>query len=334
MHVQLMSWFLNFRSKLKKCIISRLGYLSDQKERSLVVCTSPFQAIIVQRIFHEGYLSDFDLLFVTEFDSAKHRHYFAQTALLAEKSLYLYIKKRKNSLQFLNLFFNTLNFTRYNRVFISIIVPWYMRFILELHRDAVMVSFDDGWGNILERGRRLLELESEYDQLHAKYFDIPIERYLMRSVKHFTFEDRYPCMFPNAELVSISIFRYPPDVARSRGEGIAVVAGHPTNGSRILATAERFTQSVSYIYYVPHPREEVHESLTPEIEVIRTDKIIEEVIIDLLKESKDIMLIAGRSTSLLTLGEINIRKIYIIDDEDDGFIELALHAGCEIVRSD
>lgn len=308
---------------------------ADSPRTALFLCTSPFQARMLERIRTLEGIDRYDLVFLVHANNPKSRRYHAALAAGARSAVYRVLPSHIPPRDRVALFPAWLLCRSYDTVHAAIVTPWYMRMLLSMHGDAEFQSFDDGWGNLVEAGAPLIALEQPYDRQHARRLGQPLSGLLARSTRHYSIDPSQPCMFPKAELRPIRPFDAVVLPPADRGV-LVLIVGSPDHAllSETLFTELAHRVPDCELAYAPHPR----EPLAPVLEVLgsgrvlQDDRILEDLVCDLRLGGQHVTLIGSRSTTHLTIHLAGVNKIYVSATDPDPFAALAHSAGCIVLK--
>lgn len=308
---------------------------ADRPRTALFLCTSPFQARMLERIRVLERIDRYDLVFLIHTDNPKSRRYYAALAAGARSAVYRVLPASIPLRGRLALFPSWLLYRSYDTVHAAIVTPWYMRMLLSMHGDAELQSFDDGWGNLVEAGAPLVALEQPYDRHQARMLGQPLSGILARSRRHYSIDPNRPCLFAHAELRPIRPFDAV-DLPPADQGALVLVIGSPDHALLSEPLFAELAQRIPgcELAYAPHPR----EPLAPVLEVLgsgrvlQDGRILEDLVRDLRLGGQRVSLIGSRSTTHLTIHLPGVDKIYVSMSEPDPFVVLAQTAGCIVLK--
>lgn len=297
-----------------------------KKNRSLIMCVTPLQMLIAEKIIDLKSDESFDLLVVALNDNEKYRAYFERVKKHCVNSLYYvqgksrlvffdYIKKlKKNNLDI-----------KYNNYYLASIDSRHFQYIISKNKHSDVFTFDDGTANIMPSS-------SYYSNSKPKFLKRAVWRilgvkYYMKDLKeksllHYTLYKDIPNIIDNQQYLSLIPLG---DEKQSvlKDKTIRVYLGQP-----LTDISEKFDLSfvksnvdkLKVNYYYPHPREKVY----PEgnYQIIQSPLIFEDYIVQFLKDNPNVSIEVYSFTSTALLNIMSLDRVQVIYIYDNQFFKL------------
>lgn len=285
---------------------------------NIFICLTPLHALIAEKILELEKINNFILIYYYEIDNAKHRYYYERLAKNARRAFYLH-KNNKIFSACKTFFFLYLELKKEPRpvsFFAGNLKTIYSRIIIFLTGFKYLYSFDDGLGNIsgegyIYEGRNPGKLSGllSFTGIHFTYASM-----INRIKKHYTL---YPLenAMPNAVLINLFGNNY---IQEKSGEKEAVVLlTGPFSEYKTLSRKEekmlykKIIEKFNVSHIIPHPADQEQKINSAGIEIIHSEKIAEDILLDLRKQYKNIKVLGIYSTALMNLS--GIKGIEIIN---------------------
>lgn len=290
-----------------------------QESTSLIMCVTPLQMLIAQRIIDLNSDRNFDLLVMVLNDNEKYKYYYDGLKKKCLSSLY-YISKSGvgGFFDFIRkLKTNNLN-KNYKELYLASIDSRHFQYIVSKSFLASVYTFDDGTANIIPSSLyysntqpprlkqyiwRLLGVKSYMEDIKA------------RSQLHYTLYKNVPNIIKNTKYISL----LPQIKSDCSGENkiVKFYLGQP-----LTEIDEKFNhnfvesklEKLKVDYYYPHPREESYPN--GEFKIIESPLIFEDFILQYLMENpkNNIEVYSFISSALLNISCVSqVSLIYIKD---------------------
>lgn len=305
------------------------------KPKSLIMCVTPLQMLIAEKIIELNSNQSFDLLVVALNDNEKYRMYFNRIKKICTNSLY-YIQGKRRLVFFdyiSELRRNNLN-VKYQYLYLASIDSRHFQYIVSKNKFSSLYTFDDGTANIVQSS--LYYLNSKPHFLKRSIWRILGIKYYMKDLKdnsllHYTIYKDIPNIIENKQYITLFSTNNDNNQDGMKEEVVSFYLGQP-----LIDISEKF--NVQYVqnsikklkidYYYPHPRENVYPK--GDFKIIESPMIFEDYIIDFLKNNPNINLnvFSFTSTSILNIIDLDRVKVsYIHNSEifelNRSFYELA-----------
>ncbi|MDX2372580.1 glycosyltransferase family 52 protein [Psychrobacter sp. PP-21] len=284
--------------------------------RSLIMCVTPLQMIIAEKIIELNPDEIFDVLVIALNNNDKYKYYFDRLKKTCVASLYYIPDKgvkgffsytRKLEICKLN--------AKYQNIYLASIDSRHFQYIISKNKAANIYTFDDGTANIIPSSLY-------YSNSKPKFFKRAIWRilgvkYYMEDLKkislsHYTIYKDIPNIIENK--VFLSLFPRS-DVSNDKGKQKQVIKfylGQPlTEISEIfdISYVEKNINKLGIDYYYPHPREKV----CPKggFKLVESPLIFEDYIVQFLVENPDVNIEVFSFISTTLLNIMNLNNVYV-----------------------
>lgn len=303
------------------------------QQKSLIMCVTPLQMLIAEKIIHKFKDQKFDVIVIALADNEKYRYYYKKLEKISCNSFY-YVPKDGflGFLKYINVLKKNGFAGKYTNCFLASIDSRHFQYIISKNKNTNIYTFDDGMANIIKNSIYYTnENIPSWKKMIWNFIGIDsyMEDIKKSSKKHYSLYENVSNIIENTEYLKLF------ESSKSKSEStkkINIYLGQP-----LIEISDKFTQqyilktldSLQIDYYFPHPR----EKLIPKgnFEIISTPLIFEDYLIDYLAENKtvEINLYSYISSALLNvkgLDRVNVNYIfdnYLIDKYSVfyGFVE-------------
>lgn len=290
------------------------------KKINLILCATPFQVLIAEKIIKAHPNADFDLvlMFNKNENRKKFEYYFNRISPLCNQTLlWNYKAKLPNLIHFkAYLYLNHFN-KNYDELYLSNIHRAHFQMLVSSNMKAKVITFDDGLANILPSSK--LYIDNKLDILRASIWKLlgiyhTSKDIKKKSVKHLTVYKNIPNIVENTEFIEL----YKHDLIKptnDQQETIKIYLGQPLH-----ETGDAFNNtnigvllnSLQIKKYFPHPREKV--SSIPGLEFIDTKLIVEDYIIEAINSNPNLQIevYSFFSSAIINIASLDKVKCYYI----------------------
>lgn len=297
---------------------------SKKNNRSLIMCTSPLQLLIAERIIELKSGEEFDLLVTTATDNEKLRAYFQRLGKYCTNSLYYvtsiefsgfidYTKQLKS---------HKLN-KKYNNYYLASINSQNFQYILSKNKSPNIFTFDDGTANIIPTSRYYINYRPKL--LKRAFWRIFGIRYYIEDIKrlsllHYTLYEDVPNIIQNKKYIQLFSNNNQIKIEEKiKNETVRFYLGQPLD--EVLETfdvsfIEKTVDKLGIDYYYPHPREELYPK--GNFQLIESLLIFEDYITQYLQNhpNVNVEVFSFFSTALLNIANIErVQPTYIFNEE-------------------
>lgn len=293
-----------------------------QKSRSLIMCVTPLQMIIAEKIMKLHSSESFDLLVIALNDNEKYKYYYDRLKKVSLNSLYYistpglngfldYVKKLK---------INHLDHS-YKNLYLASIDSRHFQYLVSENVHSHIYTFDDGTANIIPSS--LYYLNSKPKLLkRAVWRMLGIKDYMQdikkKSLLHYTIYKDIPNIIESQQY--ISLIPLSNEIHSKMKDKVAkFYLGQPlTDISEDfdLLFVKKNIDKLEIDYYYPHPREKFYP--IGNYQIIQSPLIFEDYIIQFLEDNPDVNIevFSFISTALLNIMSLDrLRVSYIHNHE-------------------
>ncbi|WP_427837976.1 glycosyltransferase family 52 [Acinetobacter baumannii] len=282
------------------------------KKRALILCTTTLQMLLAKKIILNETGMSFDCILLTMNDNKKHKYYFNELSDKCENSLFFYMRERglKNFFKFKKEFVRSGFRVDYDEYFIASVDNYYFRYILSKDINAKIRTFDDGVANIIPSSIYYQGLNEPFLKkiiwnilgVKRSIFDI-----IKSSNLHYTIYNNVNNIIPETRF--IDILENKNNIHGS--QVVKIFIGQPMHvidNKFSISFIEKVLDKIKIDFYFPHPRE--CEYPMGDFEIIKTDYIFEDFIVNFLKDNPHVKL---KLFSFISTASLNVASIEGID---------------------
>ncbi|WP_075167654.1 glycosyltransferase family 52 [Acinetobacter indicus] len=292
----------------------------DGQQKSLIMCVTPLQMLIAEKIIHKFKDQKFDVIVVALADNEKYRYYYKKLEKISCNSFY-YVPKDGflGFLEYINVLKKNGFAGKYTNCFLASINSRHLQYIISKNKNTNIYTFDDGTANIIQNSIYYTnEKISSWKKLiwqciGIKYYMNDIKKL---SKKHYTLYEGVSNIIENTEFLNLF------ESLESGCEPIKKINIYL--GQPLIEISDKFTEqyilkaldNLQIDYYFPHPR----EKLIPKgnFEIITTPLIFEDYIINFLKDNPNVRVevYSFISSALLNVSSLlKVQCIYLYNDD-------------------
>lgn len=291
---------------------------SFKKNKSLIMCTTPLQMIIAERIIDLHPDKSFDLIVVTLNSNEKYRYYFNKLKKSCNNNLY-YVSK-EGLVEFINfireLTINNVN-KNYTDLFIASIDLRHFQYVASKNKNAKIYTFDDGLANIIESDIYYSNTVPKWYKKIIWYF-IGVKYYIKdireKSLLHYTIYKNIPNIISNTKF--IELFQASQSINYNNYKKIKIYLGQPLSEMSKIIDDNYIIEVVEKLnidYYYPHPREFCIPNVKAKI--IHSNLVFEDYILDFLRKNNDLTVevysfISGTLLNIVSIDRVKVNFIY------------------------
>lgn len=289
---------------------------NNKNSRSLIMCVTPLQMLIAEKIIELNKGKDFDLLVIVLNDNDKYKYYYQRLKEKCINALYLITKPGLRG--FFNDIkqINTSNLSiSYQELYLASIDIRVLQYIVSKNSFAHIYTFDDGTANIIPSSLYYLNSKPKFFKravwrvLGVKYY---VEDLKNISLSHYTIYKDVPNIIGNK--IYLPIF---PKIDNNNDNDKKkqikrFYLGQPlTDISKIfdISYIEKNISKLKIDYYYPHPREKLYPK--GDFELIESPLIFEDYITQFLAENPDINIEVFSFISTALLNIMSLNRVYV-----------------------
>lgn len=286
----------------------------ERKPRSLIMCVTPLQMIIAEKIIQLNPKEDFDLLVIALSDNDKYRYYYSRLKNICVSSLYYATEKGLKG--FIN-YIRKLNEIKLNKgyenLYLASIDFRHFQYILSRNKKAHIYTFDDGTANVIPNSLYYLNSKPKllkriiWRGLGIKHYMEDIKKL---SLNHYTIYKGVPNIIEKTQL--IKLYKDDELTYSVANKIVSIYLGQPLEEISTIFTTDYIAQAISKIkidFYYPHPR----EKSIPEgnYRVIMSPLVFEDYIINFLKDNPKVQIHVYSFISSAILNIANLERIEV-----------------------
>ena len=297
-----------------------------ENQRSIIMCMTPLQLLIAEKIIQLNSGNEFDLILVVKGEvNEKYLHYYNRVKKLCHKAL-LFVRKSSGFSTFVK-FVSTVKSQNmdqgYQSIYLANINTRYFQYIASININANLYTFDDGIANITSFFFKSSDFKASqlkkmlWRAVGINFFTNDL---IDRSLLHYTLYPNIPNIIDKT--VSISLInevqiRCYTD-SKIGCEKVKFFLGQPLEGldprfneAYILSCLKQ----LNIDYYFKHPRETYN--LDKKCNLLNSPLIFEDFIINFLKENpnKQIEVYSFVSSALLNISNVKSIKLFYVYNE-------------------
>ena len=261
-------------------------------------------------------------VYVTQYMTEKDYFYFDRIKGNADHFI-IETKKSGGIIQLLSTI-KKLKKHKFKKVFLAQVKTAYNRFILSsLNQTFELYSFDDGIGNLIQKG--YLDTKDEHF-LSQAYFNLFNKKYLYKNFvarisSHFTIYPPKLNIFSNCVPIKLAS-----GISQDKNniKTVSILLSSPFYDLNVLPKNKNihiFDQALKILtpdYFLPHPKDTLYNRLDlSNTNVVRTHLIAEEWILEMAKELNIELFSFGSTTLLNLVTSPNVRPVNLLLDEID-----------------
>lgn len=291
---------------------------NNQEQRSLIMCLTPLQMIIAEKIIGLKPEEKFDLVVIAPFDSDKYKYYYDRLKSICINSIY-YTEEVgiKGFFSYINkLRVNRLD-KKYQNLYLANIQSRHLQYILSKSPSSNIYTFDDGIGNIIQSG--LFYLDNKPKLFKRAFWRVLGIKYYMKDIKnlsllHYTIYKDVPNVIKKTQL--IKLYSEHKSNYKPLTSVVKIYLGQPIEELPTDLDNNYVTKVVEELnidFYYPHPREK--SIPTGNFKVIESPLVFEDYIASYLEDNPEVMVeiysfISSAMLNIASLDHVNLNYIY------------------------
>lgn len=307
--------------------------------KALVLCRTPFQAVLVRNVLSRENIDRYDLIYFTQDNAEEDLNYFEELSATAEDAQYIFIEGQKydilNHIKAYLSIKKRLKRTVYDEVFISSIDNLAFRKLAVSNKQSKIISFDDGTGHINLWTRSYNdELNAIRSVIRRTLFSVPSEKEFINIIyRHYSAYRSFENIMPSSIIRYVDLFQDLGGVLK--GPAMKFFIGQPfdeTEDMEYILKLKKYVYQNECDFYVLHPRE--RSALIERIPILAKEGRIAEEAIFKISRGRRIMIFGGFSTVLINISPAAAEKVMILRQNvarDKYYAEIGARAGCQIV---
>lgn len=306
---------------------------------NLIICTTPLQVIIAEKISEIHDNETFFGVMLNFGHNAKYDYYYkkmnnfcVESTMIAEPS-YSFISRVKMIVKIHN-FIKSINHVKLDSLFLANISDLNISYLASHLMYEKIITFDDGIGNIFYEGIFYNENTRPLYRFLRKLLRIKFDIHTFKSAseQHYTIYKGQPNIIENTKSIQLFDFKKNETVLKTGTEKTEVILlGQPPlpanftdmSDTDYLQLVDEVVSLFDVSYYFPHPRETYH---VDSCEVINTELIVEDYLLNYMKPNYKYKIYHFYSSAVLSmLGVENIEIISLFPKEYTGAYILPIY---------
>lgn len=311
--------------------------------RSLIMCVTPLQMIIAEKIIKLKPEEDFDLIVIALSDNDKYRYYYDRLKNICVTSMYYTTEKgMKGFLNYIRKLNKTKLDKKYQSLYLASIDSRHFQYILSRNKKANIYTFDDGTANIIPQSLY-------YSNSKPKLFKRMVWRgfaikHYMEDIKklsslHYTIYKDVPNIIEKTQFVKL--YKEYKSSSTPVTRVVKIYLGQPLEEISIDFNSQYVAEIIAKLgidSYYPHPREKVIPK--GEFNIITNQLVFEDYILSYLEDNPEVMVevysfISSAMLNIASLDRIELNYIYdfYLYENYKDFYEFAKNAfNIQIIR--
>lgn len=286
--------------------------------KSLIMCVTPLQMIIAEKIIQLNPKEDFDLLVIALSDNDKYRYYYDRLKNICVTSMYYTTEKgMKGFLNYIRKLNKTKLDKKYQSLYLASIDSRHFQYILSRNKKANIYTFDDGTANIILQSLYYANSKPKlFKRMVWRGFGI---KHYMEDIKklsslHYTIYKDVPNIIEKTQFVKLYGEYKSSSTPVTRV--VKIYLGQPLEEISIDFNSQYVAEIIAKLgidFYYPHPREKV----IPKggFNIITNQLVFEDYIVSYLEDNPEVMVevysfISSAMLNIASLDRIELNYIY------------------------
>jgi N-acetyllactosaminide alpha-2,3-sialyltransferase len=313
--------------------------LTLRQRKALVLCRTPFQAVMIRHVLSRECIDRYDLVYLTQNNTDEDTHYFEELSASAEKAQYIFLEKQKyDILNHAKTYWNikrNLKRSTYDKIIISSFDNLAFRKITVRNKHSEIISFDDGTGYLIKPSKYLEEQHIIRSVIYGKLFLVPLKKDFIRRIdRHYSAYRHFENIMPPEIIRYVDLFQNQ-EVENFREPAMKFFIGQPFEefgDVKYVSNLKTYMSTIELDFYVRHPRESF--PLIEGVPILPKEGRIAEDAIFKISRGRRPVIFGAFSTLLLNISPALADKAMILRHNvarDAYYAEMGEKAGCQIV---
>lgn len=279
---------------------------------NIIVCMTPLQALIAERIIENDSKNSYDLIYITYYNQEKNKYYYDRISKKANKAKFLYVKK--NFFTFFRITLTLLNDYEnlYNELYVATIHDKYCHFLSSKVKYKKLKTYDDGFGNIYPNSVFYQKAHQSFLKkciLYILGINKSMQKIRAESEEHVTIYKNTSNIIGATKYIELfDDLKITPNNQKQ----VSFFLGQPLKELNENFNDSFINDIISKIkvdYYVPHPAEKY--KIVGDVDIVKTDLIFEDFLIEKLNncEISNVIIYSFFSTALFNLNNYKGVKV-------------------------
>lgn len=286
--------------------------------KSLIMCVTPLQMIIAEKIIQLNPKEGFDLLVIALSDNDKYQYYYDRLKNICVTSMYYTTEKgMKGFLNYIRKLNKTKLDKKYQSLYLASIDSRHFQYILSRNKKANIYTFDDGTANIIPQS---LYYSNSKPKLSKRivWRGFGIKNYMedvkKLSLLHYTIYKDVPNIIEKTKL--IRLYGEYKSSSTPVTKIVKIYLGQPLEEISVDFNSQYVEVIVAKLdidFYYPHPREKFIPK--GEFNIITSQLVFEDYIVSYLEDNPEVMVevysfISSAMLNIASLDRIKLNYIY------------------------
>lgn len=290
----------------------------EKKQRSLIMCVTPLQMIIAEKIINLKSEEDFDVLVIALCDNEKYRYYYNRLKKISlDGMFYSGDVTIRGFLSYIKMIKNEKIDKKYNNLYLASIDSRQFQYVFSKNKNASVYTFDDGTANIIPNDLYYSNAKPKFlkrmiwRSLGVKYYMEDIKKL---SLLHYTIYEGVPNIIEKTQL--INLYKNNESNITLSNKTIRIYLGQPLEEISPIFTTEyilNILHKLNVGFYYPHPREDIF--YLEGVETIISSLVFEDYIINYLNNNPEVEIevysfISSAMLNISSLNRVKLNYIY------------------------
>lgn len=296
----------------------------EHRQKSLIICLTPLQMLIAEKIIEINNDQIFDLLVIALYDNCKYRYYFDRLKSKVKNAQYFVyepssvMENLKNFLEFKKFYSKYFSSNKnYKNYYLASIDSRHCQYIISVSKFSNLYTFDDGTANIVSNSIYFIDNTSKIKKMLFNFIGINLDLKMMKNLskKHYTIYQSINSRFMNS--IFLNLFEnFDKNKLKINEKSIKIYLGQPLeeifkeNTFLYKESIFKTLKDIKVEYYFPHPRESIFDY--SHFDFISSEKIFEDYVLDLLENYnvEVYTLISSAALNVASLPGVSVNFIY------------------------
>lgn len=293
--------------------------------RSLIMCVTPLQMVIAEKIIKNKKDETFDIVVVSQDDNKRFMYYYDKLKDITNKQLFFKYNsssewsKFKSVLDFKREYKKSFFLKKYSKIYLASIDSRHFHYVLSVHKTAEVYTFDDGTANVIQNSAYFTDYRPNYlTRIVLCFLGINVykDTVIQRSKKHYTIYKGCKNIIENTEF--IGLIEGNNTVQLKKNKVVNLFLGQPMYEIDEIYNkkiVENCIKKLNIDLYYRHPREQWDLALD-DVVIIDKELIVEDFVIEYLNNNPDVTLhiYSFISSALLNLASLqDVETKFIVD---------------------
>ena len=291
-------------------MVTLSGISNKVLKDNVFICYTPLQILIAEKIIELEKIDSFILIFYFEKDNAKSRYYFNKLSQNAKQAFYI---KKDNKIfsalkTFHFLYLKIWKSSSHCNFFTGNIKSAYSRVIIYLLGFSKLYTFDDGLSNVCGDGYFYENIEPSSIARLLSFFglDFSYSKMYYNIEKHYSIY-KVPNVMPNSRYINLFNYASVKNYSNNNGTEVVILLTSTLFEEGLVRLDlekelyEKIITKYNVTHVIRHPLEKVTKLESSNVIINESEKIAEEIVLDLRKQYDKIKIIGVYSSAQVNL---------------------------------